>query len=326
MRRIGRWLGALAVLVLARGRRRRASRPPSRIVAPAPPHARLELLVAGLLGLASIAAVAFVVVYALDGLDHQTQLLGLALGLAFAFLAAAAIATGRVLVPYEEVAEPYPDSEHDVDQDDVAQIVQESARTFTRRRLLASAAGGAGVALGAALVVPALSFGPALDVERLRREPWRRGTRLVDSFGQPLLADQIEVGSVYTAFPFGAEHNRIAAPVVVVRLEPERLHLPAERRAWAPEGLVAYSKVCTHAGCAVSLYRSPLYEPTSARPALVCPCHYSTFDPAAAGAVLFGPAGRPLPQLPLEIGADGALAAAGGFSGPVGPSWWGVRT
>ena len=41
--------------------------------------------------------------------------------------------------------------------------------------------------------------------------------------------------------------------------------------------------------------------------------------------VLFGPAGRPLPQLPLEIDGDGNLRARGGFSGPVGPSWWGVR-
>jgi ubiquinol-cytochrome c reductase iron-sulfur subunit len=57
----------------------------------------------------------------------------------------------------------------------------------------------------------------------------------------------------------------------------------------------------------------------------VCPCHYSTFDVATGGTVLFGPAGRPLPQLPLLIDGARGLRAAGNFSGPVGPSWWGVR-
>ena len=69
----------------------------------------------------------------------------------------------------------------------------------------------------------------------------------------------------------------------------------------------------------------PAARSRSAGPALVCPCHYSTFDPASGGTVLFGPAGRPLPQLPLAVGPNGELIALGGFSGPVGPSWSGVR-
>jgi ubiquinol-cytochrome c reductase iron-sulfur subunit len=94
---------------------------------------------------------------------------------------------------------------------------------------------------------------------------------------------------------------------------------------WAPDGILAFSKVCTHAGCAIALYRTPKFEPVQPRPALVCPCHYSAFEPATGGQVLFGPAGRPLPQLPLAIDAGGALIAAGGYSGAVGPSWSGVR-
>ena len=117
----------------------------------------------------------------------------------------------------------------------------------------------------------------------------------------------------------------MGAPLVVVRLDPAALALPQGREGWAPEGILAYSKICTHAGCAVALFRTPLFTPAEPKPALVCPCHYSTFDPAAGGAVLFGPAGRPLPQLPLRIGSGGVLEAAGNFSGPVGPSWWGVR-
>jgi ubiquinol-cytochrome c reductase iron-sulfur subunit len=110
-----------------------------------------------------------------------------------------------------------------------------------------------------------------------------------------------------------------------VRLQRGDLDLPEGRDDWAPEGLLAYSKICTHAACAISLYRTPLYEPTAPKPALVCPCHYSTFDPATGGTVLFGPAGRDLPQLPLDVDSEGYLVAAGDFSGPVGPSWWGVR-
>jgi ubiquinol-cytochrome c reductase iron-sulfur subunit len=112
---------------------------------------------------------------------------------------------------------------------------------------------------------------------------------------------------------------------VVVRLPTAQLRLPDDRRGWAPKGIVAYSKICTHAGCAIALYRKPTFPPVEPRPALVCPCHYSTFDPARAGKVLFGPAGRALPQLPLFVDPAGDLRAAGNFSGPVGPSWWGVR-
>ena len=112
---------------------------------------------------------------------------------------------------------------------------------------------------------------------------------------------------------------------MVVRVDPRRLDLPPGREGWAPRGILAYSKICTHAGCAVSLYRAPHFEPTQPHPALVCPCHYSTFDPARGAKVEFGPAGRPLPQLPLAIDAGGALRAAGDFSGPVGPGWRGVR-
>ncbi|MGH3993878.1 MAG: ubiquinol-cytochrome c reductase iron-sulfur subunit, partial [Pseudonocardiaceae bacterium] len=82
---------------------------------------------------------------------------------------------------------------------------------------------------------------------------------------------------------------------------------------------------CTHAGCTINLFRYPLFQPTSPGPALVCPCHYSTFDVTTGGDRIFGPAGRALPQLPLELDQAGRLMAAGEFSGPIGPSWWGVR-
>jgi ubiquinol-cytochrome c reductase iron-sulfur subunit len=114
--------------------------------------------------------------------------------------------------------------------------------------------------------------------------------------------------------------------VVIVRVDPAELKLPSGRAGWAPGGIVAYSKICTHAACAVALYRKPTFPEVEARRALVCPCHYSTFDPAQGAKVIFGPAGRPLPQLPLYVDRGGYLRARGNLSGPPGPAWWGVRS
>jgi ubiquinol-cytochrome c reductase iron-sulfur subunit len=316
-----RWLGAGLLFLLGL---RRAQRARHRIVGEARPDRRAETLVLLLLTAAGLCAASFTAVYALDRIPRQTQFLGLSLGLAFACLALACALVGRRLVSQEEAEEDYP-GEHEREQEEVVQIVEESKDGFTRRRLLTVAAGGAGTALGAALLAPVVSLGPFLDTDRFYATPWRRGRRLVDAAGRPYRAAEIETGSFYTAYPEGADREQVGAPLVVVRLDPSDLRLPDGRVGWAPRGIVAYSKICTHAGCAVALYRTPLYRPTAPRPALVCPCHYSTFDPATGGAVLFGPAGRPLPQLPLLVDGSGHLRAAGDFSGPIGPSWWGVR-
>jgi len=297
---------------------------PPRIVAPGEPAPRAELLLLALLGCASACAVAFVVVYAVD-LPRPTQLFGLCLGLMFAFLASALVLLGKRLVPDEEIEEDYPAPEREHAQEDVIGIVEQSGDRFTRRRLLKVAALGTGGAVSAALVAPAVSFGPLFHTSALDRTPWRRGRRLVDDAGKPLRAADISTETFYTAYPEGAPREDLAAPVVVVRLDPEELRLPAGRESWAPRGILAYSKTCTHAACAIALYRKPTFAPTQPGRALVCPCHYSTFDPATGGTVIFGPAGRPLPQLPLQIDGDGNLRAAGNYSGLPGPSWWGVR-
>ena len=339
MRRARDWL--LAALVLAAGRRRHdrvradpdghvevVSRPDgARVVPSGPPAPRAELVVITLLGLATLASLGFVAVYALDRVGRQTQLLGLCLGGGCILLAAACIVASRHLVVTEELEEPYPDPAGTPrEQKELVALFEESGSRITRRGLLGVAAAGAAGALALALVVPAASLGPLLEWKALARSPWRRGRRLVDESGNPLRADEIELGTFYTAYPEGADREDVAAPMILVRLEPESLRLPAGRRGWAPRGILAYSKICTHAGCAISLYRSPLFPDTEPKPALVCPCHYSTFDPATGGTVTFGPAGRPLPQLPLRVAADGTLQAAGPPSEPAGPSWLQVRT
>jgi ubiquinol-cytochrome c reductase iron-sulfur subunit len=319
-----RLLLAGLLFLLGFRRAREAREAPERIVSETRPDRRAETLVALLLGAAGLCSVGFVVVFALDDVPAQTQFLGLSIGLALAAFAAACVLTGKRLVPTEELEEPYP-GEHPQEQEEVVRIVDESKDAITRRRLLGVAAGGAGAAFGVALLAPLVSLGPLLDTDRLYRTPWRAGRRLVDEEGRPYTAGEIQPDTFYTAYPEDADPEQVGAPLVVVRLDVSALKLPSGRHGWAPHGILAYSKICTHAGCALALYRTPLYEPTTPGPALVCPCHYSTFDPATGGTVLFGPAGRPLPQLPLRIDDRGRLRAGGGFSGPVGPSWWGVR-
>jgi len=322
----GLWRYLVAAILVVFGRRRTDESSEEGLVErDARSSPRAELAVAALLGLAAIAAVAFVLVY-VASLD--TQLLGLAFGLALLLLAAAAVVAAKAVVVQEERIEERPGFSHPDGGDSEAVTELEStiagaADGISRRRLLGAATGAAGVALGAAVVVPLASLGPSVD-DRLRANPWGAGVRLVDEKGRPIPASVLETGSFLTAFAEGAPTEELTNAVVVVRVDPSDLELPPDRSDWAPRGILAYSKVCTHAACSVNLFRKPLYPPQSPGPALVCPCHYSTFDVLRGAKVVFGPAGRPLPQLPLRIDR-GDLVAAGGLSGNPGPAWSGVR-
>ena len=317
-------LAALALLVGRRRKRRLRPGERERLVVPPPPrNDGAEVLAIALLFAATACGIAFVVVYVLDRLPAHTQLLGLSLGLAFTFLAAALAVTAKRLVASEELEDDYPVQEHPEEQERIVQVVHESG--LTRRRLFVLALGAAGTSIGVALLAPVASLGPAIHLARFYLTPWKRGTRLVDEQGRPFRADEVAEKTFYTAFPEGADKENFASPLVVVRLRPDQLDLPSGNASFDANGIVAFSKICTHAGCAIALYRAPMFEPTDPKPALVCPCHYSTFDPATGGTVIFGPAGRKLPMLPLEVDARGFLRARGNFDSPVGPSWWGVR-
>jgi len=297
----------------------------SRIVPAGPPERQAENVVIVLLAIATVFALGFVVTYAEftpSGLPDQ--LLGICLGLCCLFIGIALTVLSKRLVVTEELEDDYPQTNPE-QQREIAEIVHESGSRITRKRLLMGAGAATGGALGLAALTPALSVGPIWDTRPLDQTPWRRGTRLVDEHGHAISAAGIEQQTFYTAFPEGASPELIGSSLVVVRLDPAKLKLPAERLDWAPDGIVAYSKICTHAGCAVALYRKPLFAAVEPEHALVCPCHYSTFDPFTGGTVIYGPAGRPLPQLPLMVDAVGGLRAAGNFSARVGPSWWAVR-
>ena len=322
-----KYLTALIVLILGRGRRR----PPKdaeRIVPSMLPAPHAELAALGLLGLGSLLAIAFIVVYALDAIPHKTQLLGATLGLALLAIAAALVITGKRLIVTEELIEPYPPEEHPGEQELVVQLVEEAGDRLSRRRLFKLGLMGAGGTLGLAAVTPALSFGPLFQTKYFRGTPWRKGTRLVDETSRPYRASDIEENDFYTAFPERtsiAAREDLGASIVLVRLPKSLLKLPPELAGYDADGIVAYSKICTHAGCAISMYRAPLFQPDEPRPALVCPCHYSTFDVSDGGNVIFGPAGRRLPMLPLSIDSKGFLRAQGTFDDEIGPTWWGTH-
>lgn len=177
-------------------------------------------------------------------------------------------------------------------------------RTFLTRALL-----GAAALLGLGLLAPVTSLGPAPG-DTLRRTRWAKGVRLVTSDGQPVRPVDVATGGISTIWPEGGiAHERSA--VLLIRLlqpaaEPTRLD-------WVVDDLVAYSKVCTHAGCPVALYRER-------DNALFCPCHQSTFDPTRGAVPTFGPAARALPQLPLGTDSAGYLIALDDFTAQVGPA------
>ncbi len=324
------WQWLLALLAAGFGKRRPTAQPPSgdgaeRIVAAGAPERRAENIVLGLLGVAILFALGFIVVYGeFSPTGLPNELLGICLGMCLLFIGAALTVVAKRLVVTEELEEDYPE-EHREQQREIVEIVHESGSRITRKRLLLGAGGATGGVLGLAALTPALSVGPIWDTQPLDQTPWRPRRRLVDEAASPVRAADIAQQTFYTAFPEGADPELIGSPLVVIRVDPTRLALPAGREGWAPGGILAFSKICTHAGCAVALYRKPTFPVVEPADALVCPCHYSTFDPFTGGTVTYGPAGRPLPQLPLSIDSAGYLRAAGNFSARVGPSWWNVR-
>ena len=171
-----------------------------------------------------------------------------------------------------------------------------------------------GLAAGAVAVLACV---PIFALAR-RRAPagtaWRAGARLVTSAGRPLKADDLAVGGVETVFPEGGV-NAPEAATMLLRLPANALPRP-DRRDWVQSGNIAYSKICTHAGCPVALYRERSLE-------LYCPCHQSVFDVVDAARPVSGPATRALPQLGLDVDRDGYLIARGDYTEPVGPDSWG---
>ena len=181
-----------------------------------------------------------------------------------------------------------------------------------RRSLLRNALIAAGGVFGLSLLSPVPSLGPSPG-DALTRTAWRRGTRLVTTEGEPIRAEAVAAGGVATVWPEGAINDEISA-VILVRVGEAELQEPTNLDWVVDNRLLAYSKVCTHAGCPVALFRER-------DNALFCPCHQSTFDALRGAVPTFGPTVRPLPQLPLGVDGEGFLVAQGDFEEQVGPAY-----
>lgn len=281
---------------------------------------RYERIAAALLAGTIVASATFAIVYALGA---QTQAAAAALAAAFGTLAAAMVVfEHRVMARRESIEERAPLPSGAASDAAATDALLCGAREVVGRRAwLVKLFAGAVAALGIAALVPLGSLvPPGVSRGQLGRTSWRKGSRLVHEDGTPVRASDLEENSVLTVFPEGnigaASVNAMARDAtVLVRVPPQELRLAPGRADWAPDGLVAFSKVCTHAGCPVALYRAAARQ-------LFCPCHQSTFDVLAGGARIFGPAARALPQLPIAIATDGTLYARDAYPEPIGPSTW----
>ncbi len=261
------------------------------------------------LAIAIAASVAVTVVYALGG---QPQLEGLFLGLALGGIALALILFARRMLPgghFVQVRDEHPES--DVERAGVAAAFETGAEPLERRRLLVKIFGGAVAALGLAALFPIRSLGTRPG-KTLSVTHWHRGIRAVTRNGEPVRVGDVDVNTVLTVFP--EDHpDEADSATLLIRLPPD-VRVPGPR-GWTVEGVVAFSKICTHAGCPVGLYQAATQE-------LFCPCHQSTFSVPAGAKPTFGPATRRLPQLPIGVDGAGYVIALGDYTEPVGPGYW----
>lgn len=257
----------------------------------------------------------------------NTLFLGLGMTLSLLAIGIGAVHWAKTLMPERELVE----SRHGTrGSDETRAVAVETFRLaneesgFGRRALIRNSLIGALVAMPLPAVVLFRGLGPASDnpAAELKHTMWAKGTRLTsDPFGTPIKASEVTIGSVFHIIPEGLNERpdrleqKAKAAVLLMRLKPEDLHQLPERKTWSYQGIVAYSKICTHVGCPVALYEQQTHH-------LLCPCHQSQFDVTNHCEVIFGPAKRPLPQLPITVDAEGYLIAQSDFHEPVGPSFW----
>ncbi|MET7731671.1 Rieske 2Fe-2S domain-containing protein [Streptomyces sp. NPDC005402] len=297
---------------------------------------RSERTVAMLFTVSMLATVGFIASYV--GIPHDKSIyvfpighinalnfaLGLTLGLALFSIGAGAVHWARTLMSDEEIA----DERHPIEASpevrakvhaDFKQGAKESA--LGRRKLIRNTMFGALALFPLSGVMLLRDLGP-LPGTKLRHTMWRKGLQLVNmNTNEPLRPSDVQVGSLTFAKPEGLEEHdeefqtEIAkAALMIVRIQPDNIKDKRELE-WSYEGIVAYSKICTHVGCPISLYEQQTHH-------VLCPCHQSTFDLSDGARVIFGPAGHALPQLRIGVNDQGYLEALGDFDEPVGPAFW----
>jgi ubiquinol-cytochrome c reductase iron-sulfur subunit len=307
---------------------------------------RAERVVATFFGLTFVSGIAFMFFYGwwpgtvgnVNRAERSNYLLGAAMTLAFLGLAIGMTIWVRQLMTSKEIivdrghlaTDP---EDRSVFNEYLMQGAEESG--LTKRPLLRRSLLLASAPLGLAPLFLLRDLGP-LPRTQLRHTAWKAGTRLVvDGTNQPIKATDFDTpGGIITVIPDGVVKLNpdgsdqlspsgtddsleiiAKAAVVLINIPQTVLKILPGRENWHVGGIIAYSKICTHVGCPAALYERTTHH-------ILCPCHQSTFDAANGAKVIFGPAGHPLPQLPIGVDAEGYLIATSDFHEPVGPSFW----
>ncbi len=298
---------------------------------------KAEIQVAAMFGLSVLGTVLAIYGYVtsdanagdLGAVQRTTMLMGLGVCIAMFGIGMGAIHWAKTLMRDHDMVE----ERHALRSSDEARAgaieqlkdgAKDSGIGLGRRGLLKGSLVSALLLAPLSVLVPAVgNLGGDWNVSQFKHTMWRKGTRLTkDPDGTPIKASDVTIGSVFHVIPDGLndlEHGKIEqkakAVVLLLRLDPRDLNLQPGREDWSFDGIVAYSKICTHVGCPVALYEQQTHH-------LLCPCHQSTFDVANGAKVVFGPAKRPLPQLPITVDDEGYIVAKDDFNEPIGPSFW----
>nr|WP_243738371.1 Rieske 2Fe-2S domain-containing protein [Cellulomonas shaoxiangyii] len=293
---------------------------------------KAERQVVALFAISILGAVGFIVAYfairpegTVESIRASNLALGVGLALALLGIGLAAVHWAKTLMNDHEKFE------HRHAQRSTPTVRAEAVQTLKdgvedsaigRRGLLKGALVSSLALFPLTLVLPLIGeVGEDWNISKFKRTLWSRGKKLtIDPTGRPIKAADVTIGSVVHVIPEGLEDSlapldeKAKAVVLIVRLDPRDI-VSEQGVGWSYDGIVAFSKICTHVGCPVALYEQQTHH-------LLCPCHQSTFDVADGAKVVFGPASRPLPQLPITVDDEGYLVAQSDFHEPVGPSFW----
>src|SRR6476661_986068 len=297
---------------------------------------RAERVVAACFIIAFIARCGFVAAYVglgvhtVDKTLRSNLALGFSLSVTLLALGLGTLIWVRHLMPNVEVTQQRHDLRSDEKQRQATEAYFKEGTAnsqFVKRPLVRRTLMLGRLPLLAAPVVLLRDLGPQPGTS-LRHTVWSPGRRLlVQGTNQPITPAQFSApGSMITIVPDGYEDDQDAltkAAVILIKFRPGELHIPTRHQGstlvgtmnWTVDNIVAYSKICTHVGCPVALYEQTTHH-------ILCPCHQSTFEATTGATVIFGPAARPLPQLPLTTDAQGYLVSKSDFTEPVGPSFW----
>jgi len=272
---------------------------------------------------AAVAAAFFVSLAAFVGFgaaywqNAKNYWLGITLGVGMLAFGYGLAAWGKYLMPRGPFEEPRQLMQTSKEEKEllVGDFAVRGRVAVKRRGFLVKFMGAAAGVFGIVALFPLLrSLGP-LPGKKLYKTTWKKDSYLTSIDGKRVKVSDVDVGGIITVFPEGDVGGALSQTVLLHVQDGGDIVTMKGRETWAPQGFVAFSKVCTHAGCPVGLYEELTQQ-------LLCPCHQSLFDVYAGAVPVFGPAPRPLPQLPLYIDSSGHIRAQAGYDEPIGPGFW----